>query len=447
MKKSKVIIAIALVIIFVVLCMNAPTFSWFSRSEHLLEGDEIMLNTNKAYTAYNGGGYSNSGNSNSVVTFSNEKSTDGVNYVSASTADLSAPTTSPQDVQFRKYFRTTLINNTGTPQNVSLFIKKLSIPTSTATTINSDGKNGSLAIGVNGPTRNYRDYTALTNKNYTLFTGYTKRIYIQVSGYLQNVGWGGVQLWATYGGDYGEDTVGLEYIGTSDNGPTYFIDIPYHAHWFYVTVNGWKTANNGNQDNTMRCDTVSLDRTYNSMDQSVLVKILNSQTDGDYRDVENVSNHGIKAVIIKQYYKNITIAKNATFDTRLGAQQDEPNAGFSYYHSDCSVTYTSSNQSVFTVDSNGVITGVAAGEAELVTKVTGPQWSDKNYDEVRTTVTVTQNSTYDFTDEPIVRNVVVPVDDNSTQNVHENTVEVYWYIINNSTNKLVYSIDEIYVGT
>ena len=104
----------------------------------------MLLQTKNAYTAYNG----------ENVTITTYPSDDGFNYSTTSTSSYSGSNVYPHN---RKYFCTTITNESSETQNVSLYANKLTIPA---------GTNGTLALGVNGPTRSYRDYTALTNKKY-----------------------------------------------------------------------------------------------------------------------------------------------------------------------------------------------------------------------------------------------------------------------------------------
>ena len=58
--------------------------------------------------------------------------------------------------------------------------------------------------------------------------------------------------------------------------------------------------------------------------------------------------------------------------------------------------------------------------------------------QVETTIHVTSAANYVFNDVPIVKNIRMAADD---------TVDVYWYVINNSpTTALSYTIDQVYVS-
>lgn len=152
MKKSKIILAVVLAAVLAITCISVPTFSWFTRPQSL-SGEKMVLQNKNAYTAYNG----------KDVTISTKSSSTGIedSYTTdcIASADFSVTGAAGTGIGSfnRKYFCTTITNSSGTEQNVSLFARKLSIPT--------DDTNGTLALGVNGPTRSYHDYSTLAKAN------------------------------------------------------------------------------------------------------------------------------------------------------------------------------------------------------------------------------------------------------------------------------------------
>ena len=404
MKKSRIAIAVILAVVLAVTCVSVPTFSWFTRPQSQT-GEKMMLETNNTYNAYNGYG----------VTVSTMGSNDsGITYETDCSA-ANACSGTGISIHNRKYFCSTITNNSGSVQNVSLYARTLSIPA---------GTNGTLALGVNGPTRSYHDYSSLTNKTYNTALNYDKRIYFQTHGVSE---WeSGQDIYVTFGYEYGEKTYKMNYI-THDNtwGHIYYADLPYTANRLYFTVSGWQTANHGNQDNTLKSATVSnLANNVNSITNSSTVFRIKNQTNNENnRPVETDTVIGAS---IREYYSSITLAKKATFDTSTKLS----------YQTGATVEYYSSNSSVFTVNANGVITGVGAGRATLYTKVVGGAYGD--FIQKETEITVTQNASYDFYDIPIVKNIQMAAGE---------VVAVYWYVINNSlTNALSYTIDEVYIG-
>lgn len=418
MKKSKMILAIALAVVFIITCMNVPTFSWFTRP-YSQAGSSIVLNSKNTYTAYNGRN----------VTMSTVKSSDGVTYNTAATTNYSGTGINPHN---RNYFCTTITNNSGTDQNVSLYASRLSIPTTTS--------NGTLALGVNGPTRNYRDYTALAKDSLK-----TSRNYVRV--YFENdynvTGWTDKDKWYYICWNDDPDTASESLDSTGSNGnyylmkkikdKYYYADIPATATHAFFAVQDWGTNDNGNPNWGQRTQTLwNLGRSGLSPTKSVLYK-LTSNYSGSNPEVELITTiHGAN---ISGYYSTISVAKNSTFRAQLTTGEAIG-----------TITYWSGDKNVFTVEeTTGKITAVGEGEAILYTKSEGPSYGDTL--QVETVVKVTSSSNYEFNDVPIVRNIKIPGSIGTDENNPANVVKVYWYVINNSDyNKLNYTIDSIYLG-
>lgn len=112
-------------------------------------------------------------------------------------------------------------------------------------------------------------------------------------------------------------------------------------------------------------------------------------------------------------------------------------AGTDYVGS--SISYSSSKKSVFTVDTNGVITPVAEGTAKLTTTITGGEYGDTY--SVTTEISVTSASS-DSIDTPIVTNLEIK----PTAADGPTVSKVYWYIKNDSSSTITYSLDSVYIS-
>ncbi len=428
MKKSKVILAIVLAVVLLITILNVPTFSWFSRP-HELSGEKMMLTTNNAYTGYSG----------SNVTISTNSSTTGVegSYTTSVTnsAGLSGSGISTHN---RKYFCTTITNDNTGAQNVSLYAKTLSIPTSS---------NGTLALGVNGPTRSYRDYTSLANRS-SYSERDTMRIYFEKDNNVN--GWNGTEFYICWnestdtssstlesdgsGGTYYK----LTWVGDSNNGNSnrYYADIPKTATHAFFAVENWGTNNNGNPNYWQRSQELyNLAQDGQTKTQSVIYKITNTNSNGNATVVPTTVG-GSGGACINHYYNTIFVTRGNTYNAALSSTTNIPlRSGYSANFKG-TLSYYSGDTNVFTVnETTGVITAVAAGTATLYTKSTG-YYTDTQ--QVETTVTVTADSNYVFNDVPIVRNILIPAGE---------SVDVYWYVINNSeTTALRYTIDSLYLG-
>lgn len=130
------------------------------------------------------------------------------------------------------------------------------------------------------------------------------------------------------------------------------------------------------------------------------------------------------------YYSSISIPLGRTFNAGLVAGTD-------YIGS--SISYSSSSNSVFTVDKNGVITPVAEGNAKLTTTIKGGAYGDTY--SVTTEISVTSAST-DSIDTPIVTNLEIKPKATDGPTVSK----VYWYIKNESSSTITYTLDDVYIS-
>lgn len=130
------------------------------------------------------------------------------------------------------------------------------------------------------------------------------------------------------------------------------------------------------------------------------------------------------------YYSSISIPLGLTFDAGLVAGTD---------YVGNSISYSSSSKSVFTVDKNGVITPVADGTAKLTTTIKGGAYGDTY--SVTTKINVTSPST-DSIDTPIVTNLEIKPKATDGPTVSK----VYWYIKNESSSTITYTLDDVYIS-
>lgn len=426
MKKSKVILAVVLAIVLVITCLSVPTFSWFSRP-HSRNGEKAVFGGESgvySLNAYNGKGVI-------VDTKGSSTGADGTYTEDCNGSSACSGSNIPNNN--RKYFCTTLTNNAGVAQNVSLYARTLSIPST---------NNGTLAIGVNSPTRSYHDYSTLAAKTATTNRD-AMRIYFQKPKSAPD-GWAGTEFYICWGdGLNASGSNGtyyhMSYCGEKDNYYNYYADIPMSAKQAFFACENWgdgKPESDYNPDNWKRRTQTLTIRDGQTQLQSVVYRLSNTVVYGNTK-VDGYYNVG--GACINHYYSSIFVATGSTnsYDASLGNTNNIPTrAGYSANYIG-SLEYYSGNTSVFTVGkTTGIITPVAAGEAILYTKAIGSSYSDSQ--QVETTVKVTATTDYVFNDVPIVKNIQMKAGEE---------VKVYWYVINNSpTTALSYTIDSVYVG-
>lgn len=403
MKKSKFAIVIALGLVLCLLCGVTTTFSWFSRPR-TESGDS--LSWNGQYKISNGQNISIK-----TVESGDDGSTFGENAVTDFSGSLQAGE--------RRYFCTEISNSGNAEQNVSLFIKNLK----TSGTASASG----LYVGVNKPLKTYRSYNDIvgSGSTYTKTTLDKYRMYCEtnnVSSWKDSTteiriryGTGSVSTPSWKG------AVVMTYVKGTGN-RVLCGDIPTSATVIQVYANNDPTGANATPYISLSsCKDLSTKVAYD-------VKILSN--------VDNLHNHQYELWPIKEnanfinYYSIANISLGSTFNAGLVAGTD-------YVGS--SISYSSSKKSVFTVDTNGVITPVAEGTAKLTTTITGGEYGDTY--SVTTEISVTSASS-DSIDTPIVTNLEIKPRAADGPTVSK----VYWYIKNDSSSTITYSLKDVYIS-
>lgn len=411
MKKSKFAIVIALGLVLCLLCGVTTTFSWFSRPQSE-SGDSLRWNGQ--YKISNGQNISIK-----TVESSNDGSTFGENAVTNFGGSLEAGK--------RRYFCTEISNSGNAEQNVSLFIKGLK----TSGTASASG----LYVGVNKPLKTYRSYNDIVGSNST----YTKTSLEKYRFYLDT---NNVSSWKD-----STTTIKIRY-GTGDasknpnwqgnpivmtpisgqNTRVLYVDVPKTAKVVQFYANDDNTGANATPYMLLKayCPNLAVGNCYNFT--------LQTNTPGSY------GNHNCNTCSFDKpltdcanfinCYDSINIPLGSTFNAGLVAGTD-------YIGS--SISYSSSSNSVFTVDAKGVITPMAEGTATLTTTIKGGKYGDTY--SVTTEISVTSAST-DSIDTPIVTNLEIK----PTATDGPTVSKVYWYIKNDSSSTIRYTLDSVYIS-
>lgn len=409
MKKSKFAIVIALGLVLCLLCGVTTTFSWFNRPREEL-GDSLKWS----------GQYKISNGQNiSIKTF--ESGDDGTTFGENAVADFDGSLQAGE----RKYFCTEISNSGNAEQNVSLFMKNLKAGDSASAS--------GLYVGVNKPLKTYRSYNDIVGSNST----YTKtslekfRIYFNANGVKS---WNDSDTttkirysledkdnpsWTT-------DVINMTYVKYVDKNKILYADIPTTAKRIQIYVNNSPSGANATPCISVAsyCPEISPTNCY--------VFTLRANLEGGYHncDTYTFKNPLTDCANFINCYDSINIPLGLTFNAGLVAGTD-------YVGS--SISYSSSSNSVFTVDANGVITPVAKGTAELTTTIKGGAYGDTY--SVTTEINVTSPST-DSIDTPIVTNLEIK----PTATDGPTVSKVYWYIKNDSSSTIRYTLDGVYIS-
>lgn len=411
MKKSKFAIVIALGLVLCLLCGVTTTFSWFSRPR-TESGDSLRWSGQ--YKISNGQNISIK-----TVESSDDGSTFGENAVTNFGGSLEAGK--------RRYFCTEISNSGNAEQNVSLFIKGLK----TSGTASASG----LYVGVNKPLKTYRSYNDIvgTGSTYTKTTLDKYRIYFNANG---------VQSWNDSdtttkirysledkdNPSWTTDVINMTYVKYVDGHKILYADIPITAKRIQIYVNN--TPSGANATPCIRvasyCPEISPTNCYVFTLRANLEGGYHNCSTGAFKEEERLT----AAANFANYYSSISIPLGRTFNAGLVAGTD-------YVGS--SISYSSSSNSVFTVDKNGVITPVAKGTAKLTTTIKGGAYGDTY--SVTTEISVTSVST-DSIDTPIVTNLEIKPKATDGPTVSK----VYWYIKNESSSTITYSLEDVYIS-
>lgn len=406
MKKSKFAIVIALGLVLCLLCGVTTTFSWFSRPR-TESGDSLRWSGQ--YKISNGKNISIK-----TVESSDDGSTFGENAVTNFGGSLEAGK--------RRYFCTEISNSGNAEQNVSLFIKGLK-------TASASG----LYVGVNKPLKTYRSYNDIvgSNSTYTKTTLGKYRIYFNANGVKS---WNDSDTttkirysledkdnpsWTT-------DVINMTYVKYVGGHKIMYADIPITAKRIQIYVNNSPSGANATPCIRVAsyCAKISPTNCY--------VFTLRAGVENGYHNCDTYSfnNPLTDCANFVNCYDSINIPLGRTFNAGLVAGTD-------YVGS--SISYSSSSNSVFKVGANGVITPVAEGTAKLTTTIKGGAYGDTY--SVTTEISVTSVST-DSIDTPIVTNLEIKPKATDGPTVSK----VYWYIKNESSSTITYTLDDVYIS-
>ena len=410
MKKSKFVIVIALGLVLCLLCGVTTTFSWFSRPR-TESGDSLRWSGQ--YKISNGQDISIK-----TVESGDDGSTFGENAVTDFGGSLEAGK--------RKYFCTEISNSGNAEQNVSLFIKGLK----TSGTASASG----LYVGVNKPLKTYRSYNDIVGSNST----YTKTSLEKYRFYLDT---NNVSSWKDstttikirYGtGDattpnwQGNPIVMTPISGQSTR--VLYVDVPKTAKVVQFYANDVNTGANATPYMLLKayCPNLAVGNCYKFT--------LQTNTSGSYGnhncDTRSFDKPLTDCANFINCYDSINIPLGRTFNAGLVVGTD-------YVGS--SISYSSSSNSVFKVGANGVITPVAEGTVKLTTTIKGGAYGDTY--SVTTEISVTSAST-DSIDTPIVTNLEIKPKATDGPTVSK----VYWYIKNDSSSTITYTLDDVYIS-
>lgn len=409
MKKSKILAVLSLAVVLCFVCVTTSTFSWFARPQKQ-RAEKFGWDIN--YDISQGSGIT-------MKTYSGTRDTYGVLSYPAETASFSA---TDLEGYGSKYFRTDIINSGTSAQSVSLYLTN-------ATKSSSSGK---FFLGVNGPTRTYKEYfnvaaaptvkTASTVNKKHYYVGFATVNNYTASDYKLhwwnsatqgsgNSNFVALNKTASYTNNIvdikdGSDS-NTEYTTTYQ---MYYAEIPYDAKNVCVL----NSNGNGMGDVSLSSNNTSLIFHYNNAHR------------------HKAHNSGAPAAL-NTYYSTAETSFNSTDELILSASGARGGSG---------VSYSSSKTTVASVNSSsGLITRVGTGSANITVTATGV-YGDKITATCALTVKASTAAATSISDVPIVTNLKI---DRAVDASNPTKVSVYWYIKNDSPTALTYTVDNIYL--
>lgn len=383
MKKSKFTLVIVLGLVLCLLCGTTTTFSWFNRPD-VQKGDSLSWRGDYNVT---------NGEDITAVTYAATKD-DGSEY-SAVPFDFSGSTTVP--AHETKYFCTE-VKNTGTaPQSISLFL--------------NNSETNTLSVGVNSPLRTYRRFTSDSQT-----TSYVTKTPSNVN--KKNL-----------------------YIATNVDDPTKY------------TMHTWKNVDTDPTDKELSGYIEGESVNYDNVDYKISYVTISMEHDHaklwlGIGDSKKWSGSDLEITA-----QNNTYVFKAD-DTSTAMKHSDPSAGISSFYSRAeavvgkkfdlsakaqgTVTYTSSNTGVATIDNNGQVTAKKAGKTTVIVTSTGA------YGDV-----ITAKCELTVSKEPVKSSYIPIVTNMKIEGKADNdpvVTKVYWYIKNDTASDAEYSLGDLQIS-
>lgn len=387
MRKTRIIAILCLSLILCFLCVTTNTFSWFTRPK---EGNGNSFSWSK-------NSYNQTSSKNFDVKTYEMTSEEGV-YGTESISKISKNIPAGK----RLCYKTEIKNLDEQTDQTSKIFQTVSLYLSGV----DSNDYANTYVGVNNPMKTHKHLQSNTG-NKVINDINKKNVYV---GFNIHNDFNPADFSVHYWGDGvtpGNSVVASDYQhGTIDAFESkyylYHAEIPYDATCVKPRLKD--SENYYGADNT-------------NVDTKNLIGIFKGGfgTNADYASTG-------KGAGIKQFYSLATVSVGKTIDLSAIAQGK--------------ITYAVENDNIATVDSNGVVTGKAVGQTKLTLTVTGAHGDTQTAN----CILAVTGETEKLISVPVVTNVkIYPYNKTSK----ENLVTVYWYIKNEGSSDITFSVDKI----
>lgn len=380
MKKSKFTLVIVLGLVLCLLCGTTTTFSWFNRPG-VLQGESLSWRGDYNVT---------NGENITAVTYVASKP-DGSEYNTVP-FDFSGSTTVP--AHETKYFCTE-VKNTGTAsQSISLFL--------------NNSETNKLSVGVNSPLRTYRRFTSDSQT-----TSYVTKTPSNVN--EKNL-----------------------YIATNVPDPTIY------------TMHTWKNGTDSISDTDLNGYIEGKSVNYDNVDYKISYVTIPMEHDCAKLRIKDPEKWFGNDLVITAQNNTYVFKENES----TAMKQSDPSAGISSFYSRAeavvgetfdlgakaqgTVTYTSSNTGVATVDGKGLVTAKKAGKTTVTVTSTGA-YGDK----------ITAKCELTVSKKPVKSSYIPIVTNMKIEGKADNdpvVTKVYWYIKNDTASEAEYSLGDLQIS-
>ena len=385
MRKTKLIAILCLSLILCFLCVSTNTFSWFTRPKED-NGNSFIWSKNS---------YNQTSSKNFDVKTYEMTDEDGV-YGTNPISKISKTLSSGKRVCYKTEIKNLDDQASNIFQTVSLYLSGV-----------DSNDYASTYVGVNNPMKTHKHLQSNTG-NKVIRNINKKNVYV---GFNTANGFNPADFSVHYWGNGvtpGDSEVASAYQHGTIDAFNYHYYL-YHAEIPYDATCVKPRSKNGNSyygtDNT-------------EVDNKNLIGIYmkDSKINADY------DQKGTGAGI-KQFYYLATVSVNDTIDLSAIAQGAK-------------ITYAVGNENIAKVDNKGNVTGRNAGQTDLTVTATGTYGDTQT---AKCTLVVTNNTKKSIS-VPVVTNVkTYPYNKTSK----ENLVTVYWYIKNEGSSDITFSVDKI----